>query len=149
MRNDARGKVRAVRNLQPLVARPATPTWPHPLRTTDIFSEYLIPIASDAHHAVLDLIAACRGPRDEQLLALRLNGETQEAIAYEVGIWQSSVARRLDSLMERAHLDELGKRLRTKRIDSAETTPTRTGLRFPKHTRAHKNCWCERKAAGQ
>lgn len=115
-----------------------------PIQSWDIFSVDQIPIATAAHDVLLDLIAACRGPQDARVLALRLNGATQGDIADELGFTQGTVSRRLAGLMDRAHLEDLGRRLRD-RSHAMAAPPTRqkpSGLRYAPHTRGHRGCWC-------
>src|SRR5947209_1884522 len=99
----------------------------------------------------MDLIGACRGERDEQILHLRMNGATQSDIAAEVGFTQSSVSRRLASMLERAEskLNELSVRMRDRSHNlfaPPEEIPPLLGLRFAKHSSGHRDC-CPKVAA--
>ena len=126
------------------------------MRTTDIFSEYSLSPASDAHAMVIDLLAACGGPRDEKILYLRLNGSTQEDIAHAMGgMLQSSVSRILARLYRYAGIHDedtpprVGQTLRAspgwRNVGAEAKQPRPPGLRFPIHTPGHRKCWCAKR----
>lgn len=105
---------------------------------------------------VVDLLAACGGPRDEKILYLRLNGSTQDDIAHSMGMLQSSVSRLLARLYRVARIrDEdapprVGDALRTSpgwRNVGSDPKHAKPGLRFPIHTSGHRKCWCAKRGS--
>ena len=134
------------------------------MKTTDIFPALNIPLAEGAHHALIDLLAACLGPRDEEILMLRLNGSSQNDIAWITGSSQATVSRRLGRMMEAGGFESLGLRLRGRseqavppeQADMEVPVDLRGGLRFARHERAAyphrrrvrvRECWCAKKVA--
>lgn len=121
--------------------------------TTDIFPADRIPTGTPAHAVLIDLVSACRGPRDMRLLEMRLGGATQQEIAQVLGTLQQSVSRWLYSLHRRAGVweregDAVGAILRRQHIESVPTEKKqKPGLRFAAHTRGHIECWCLRRVA--
>lgn len=113
------------------------------------FPAMSIPLAESAHLSLLDLIAACRGPRDEEILTLRLNGASQNDIAWMTGSSQATISRRLGRMMDDANFDRVGIRLRGRPEHAVPTEAPPSGLRFAKHRpqNGHRDCWCAKPVA--
>ena len=127
------------------------------MRSYEVFSVDSIPIASGPHALLLDLLAACRGPLDGEILRLRLNADTQQDIASALGIAQQTVSKALTSIYRRAEMKDednavrLGMRLRVsplwRHLGAEANQSSPVGLRGPRHAPAgnHARCWCSRK----
>jgi DNA-binding NarL/FixJ family response regulator len=70
--------------------------------TTDILPAEAMEVGGGRHLLVLDLIAAIESEQEEDMVRLLLHGWTQEEVAVELGVHQSTVSRRLKALMRRA-----------------------------------------------
>ena len=125
------------------------------IESWDIFSPDHIPLASTAHATLLDLLAACHGPRDAEMLKQRLNGATQEDIAKSLALGQSTVSRALTDIYRRAQVYEqsverLGMKARIRpgwRALAIESKPKPSGLRFGRHPRGYSKSKSRKRAA--
>ena len=109
------------------------------MRSWDVFPALNLPLAGWPHLTLVDLLDACQGPIDEEVLRQRLNGATQLDIAQEMGIHQTSISRRLFRLMERAGFEHLGLRLRGRPQHAAPTVVVSSGLRFGERNRLDRS----------
>ena len=109
------------------------------MRSWDVFPALNLPLAGWPHLTLVDLLDACQGPIDEEVLRQRLNGATQLDIAQEMGVHQTSISRRLFRLMERAGFEHLGLRLRGRPQHAAPTVVVPSGLRFGERNRLDRS----------
>jgi DNA-directed RNA polymerase specialized sigma24 family protein len=72
------------------------------MATTDVLPAESIPVGGGRHLLLLDLIGALGDEEEEDMLRLLLHGWTQEQVADELKVAQSTVSRRLKRLVARA-----------------------------------------------
>lgn len=73
------------------------------IRTYDIFWDVTKNVGSVGHCALIDLLAATRGPEDEKVLQFIRNGATQQDVAEIMGVGQQRVSERYRGLIRRAN----------------------------------------------
>lgn len=74
---------------------------PAQLWTGDIYDGHVDP-GTDHHAFLIDLLAACRGPRDRETLRLRLGHNDLDEIGERVGRSRWAVSRALSAIFGRA-----------------------------------------------
>ena len=72
------------------------------ITTSDVLNISRLHIGATPHVKVLDLIRAIRSEDEEDLVRMVLYGWTQADIAIEYGVNQSSVSRRLATILRHA-----------------------------------------------
>lgn len=73
------------------------------ITTADLWSGVTEGVGSLKHCKVIDLIAALRGPEEEEILRLLKNGCSQDDIAAIMGIGQQRISERYKELLRRAN----------------------------------------------
>jgi len=72
------------------------------MATTDVLPAETIEVGGARHLRVLDIIWALESEEEEDMFRMLLHGWTQEQVAKEFRVHQTTISRRLKALMRRA-----------------------------------------------